>query len=86
MNRFTLIARAPLPVILTGCTAPPTKEYRPGSPTASERTIQQSGVEIALDPFVKRERTKQYFDIDAIADGIAILHCVSQTKPPIKHS
>jgi len=31
-------------------------------------------VEIAVDPFADSKRTKQYFDIDAVADGIAILH------------
>jgi len=39
-----------------------------------KRQAQQSGVEVALDPFVESARTKQYFDIDAVAEGIAILH------------
>lgn len=29
---------------------------------------------MALDPFVEKARAKEYFDIDAVADGIAILH------------
>jgi hypothetical protein len=74
MKQFVTTALASLLLLLGGCTTPPITDYRPGLPAASERMIQQSGVEIALDPFVERERTKQYFDIDAIADGIGILH------------
>jgi hypothetical protein len=58
----------------TGCGARKITDYQPASPSASERTAQQSGVEVALDPFVESERTKEYFDINANAAGIAILH------------
>ena len=44
------------------------------APSISERSAQVSGVEVALDPFVESGRTKEYFDMDAVANGIAILH------------
>lgn len=34
----------------------------------------ESGVEVAVDPFVESGRTETYFDLDAVANGIAILH------------
>ena len=74
MKQFIITVFASLLILLAGCTTPPITEYQPAVPPRSERTIQQSGVEVALDPFVESARTKQYFDIDAIADGIGILH------------
>lgn len=58
---------------LAGCTIS-IPDYQPASPPLTERTGQASGVEVALDPFIERERTEKYFDIDAVAKGIAILH------------
>jgi hypothetical protein len=63
-----------LPILLTGCSTQRISDYRPASASVSERTAQESGVEVAIDPFVDSKRTKQYFDIDAVADGIAIVH------------
>jgi hypothetical protein len=74
MKQIIIIAFASPLILLAGCTTARITDYRPASPSANARTLQQSGLEIALDPFVERERTKQYFDIDAVADGIAILH------------
>jgi hypothetical protein len=61
-------------LMLAGCGTAPIKPYQPVSQSISERTIQASGLEVALDPFVESSRTKEYFDIDAVANGIAILH------------
>jgi hypothetical protein len=58
----------------SGCTTARIADYQPASPTATEHTVQRSGVQIALDPFVESSRTEQYFDMDALANGIAILH------------
>jgi hypothetical protein len=74
MKTFFTIVSCSLLVSLTGCGTSPTKDYQPASPPMTERTAQESGVEVALDPFVERERTKEFFHIDALSEGIAILH------------
>jgi hypothetical protein len=74
MKQFIIIALVSLPLFLTGCSTEKIADYQPASPPVSERTAQASGVEVALDPFVESERTKEYFDINAVAEGIAILH------------
>jgi len=61
-------------LILVGCGTARIMDYQPASPSISERTAQESRVEVALDPFVESERTEKYFDINAVANGIAILH------------
>lgn len=43
------------------------------SASVSERAVTVSGVEIAVDPFVESDRTKKYFDINAVAEGIGIV-------------
>jgi hypothetical protein len=60
--------------LAAGCSTNRITDYRPPSPSATERTAQQAGVEIAVDPFVQSGRTKQYFAMDAVGSGIAILH------------
>jgi hypothetical protein len=74
LDQFIIIVFASLPIVLAGCTTQKITDYQPASASVSERTAQESGVEVALDPFVESGRTKQYFDIDAVAEGIAILH------------
>ncbi len=74
MKQSIIIAFASLPLLFSGCSTPRLPDYPRVSPSASERTIQKSGVQIALDPFVEADRTKTYFGTDAAADGIAILH------------
>ena len=49
-------------------------DYQPPSRSTTERIVEQSGVEIALDPFVETDRTEEYFALDATGEGIAILH------------
>jgi hypothetical protein len=74
MNSFIVMASCSGLLFLTGCGTNPIKPYQPASPSTSERTVQESGVEVALDPFVESSRTGEYFDIDALDKGIAILH------------
>ena len=80
MNRFIpmkqsiILAFASLSLFVAGCSTEKIADYQPASPSANERTARASGVEVALDPFVESARTRQYFDIDAVAEGIAILH------------
>jgi hypothetical protein len=74
MKHFIIIASCSLLLLFNGCGTARIADYQPASPSISERMAQQSGVEVALDPFVERARTDKYFDIDAIANGIAILH------------
>jgi hypothetical protein len=74
MKQFIMIAFASLPLLLAGCSTERIADYQPAAPSASEHTALASGVVVALDPFVESARTKQYFDIDAVAEGIAILH------------
>ena len=74
MKQFITIAFCALLLFLTGCGTNPIRPYQPSSPSSSERKAQESGVEVALDPFLESSRTKQYFDIDAVGKGIAILH------------
>ena len=74
MKQFIIIASCSLPLLLAGCGTAPIKPYQAASSSTSERTAQASGVEVALDPFVESSRTKEYFDVDAVANGLAILH------------
>jgi hypothetical protein len=79
--RYSIIlSSCSLLVFLAGCSTERITDYQPASPSISERAVQQSGVEVALDPFVDRERTDKYFKIDAVAEGIAILHVRLQNK------
>lgn len=74
MKHFIIIASCSVLLVLIGCGTNPIKPYQPASPSISERTAQESGAEVALDPFVESSRTKEYFAIDAVDEGIAILH------------
>ncbi len=56
-----------------GCSTAKLPDYHPGATAATERTRRDAGVEIALDPFVERQRTDQFFGIDAAHDGIGIV-------------
>jgi hypothetical protein len=78
----TLILFAFSSLMLGGCSTARTPDYQPASPSISERTAQESGVEVALDPFVESERTRKYFDLNAVANGIAILHVRVTNKTP----
>jgi hypothetical protein len=60
--------------MLAGCSTPQSMDYQPGISVGTERVGQTPEAEIALDPFVDRERTKKFFGIDAMDNGIAILH------------
>jgi hypothetical protein len=74
MKQLIIIASCISLFFLPGCGTAPIVPYQPPSASASERAAQESGVEVALDPFVERAREEKYFDIDAVANGIAILH------------
>ena len=74
MKMKTLLILASSSLLLAGCDTVRITDYQPVSPSISERTVQDSGVKVALDPFVESERTRKYFDINAVANGIAILH------------
>src|ERR1035441_7841964 len=70
----TLILLASSSLMLAGCSTPQSMDYQPGISVGTERVGQTPEAEIALDPFVDRERTKKFFGIDAMDNGIAILH------------
>ena len=70
----TLILLASSSLMLAGCSTPQSMDYQPAISVGAERIGQTPEVEIALDPFVESERTEKYFDINAAANGIAILH------------
>jgi hypothetical protein len=74
MKQITILASGSLLFLLAGCSTDRIADYQPASPSISERTAQASGVELALDPFVESGRTEKYFDLNAVANGIAILH------------
>jgi hypothetical protein len=74
MKSFIIVASCSVLLLLAGCGTNPTKAYEPAAPATSERTAQGSGVEVAIDPFVESSRTKEYFHMDAVDNGIAILH------------
>ena len=73
MKHFITIASCASLFFLPGCGTAPIAPYQPPSASASERAAQESGVEVALDPFVESARTDKYFDINALK-GIGILH------------
>lgn len=60
--------------LVSGCSTARIADYQPRSRSVTERIVEQSGVEIGLDPFVETDRTEEYFALDATAEGIAILH------------
>lgn len=74
IKQFIIIVSCALLLSLTGgCTAR-IRDYQLAASSTSERTAQAAGVGVALDPFVEKARTENYFNIDAVANGIAILH------------
>jgi hypothetical protein len=74
MKQFITIASCSLLLFVAGCSTERIADYQPVSASINERTAQESGVEVAIDPFVEKSRTEKYFDIDAVANGMAILH------------
>jgi len=74
MKQLIIFASSTLLLLLSGCSTDRITDYQPATPSISEHTAQASGVVVALDLFVEGGRTKEYFDIDAVAEGIAILH------------
>ena len=74
--------------ILAGCGTDRLPDYNSSPRTAAAPTVRtgrESGMEAALDPFVEPSRTKQYFGINAAAEGIGIVfarisnHTTNQT-------
>ena len=73
---------AGLMIALAGCTTIQLPEYHaetapPGTlptPSASSQRIERNGVIVTVDPRLDRERTEQYFGLDASAAGLVILH------------
>ncbi len=59
---------------LGACSTARLADYRPPSVSATTRRVESSGVEVAVDPFVENDRTKEYFALDATDEGIAILY------------
>jgi hypothetical protein len=71
---YRLLISALAPLLVAGCGTARISDYQPPVPSTSERSAKESGIEVALDPFVEKARTEQYFRIDAVGNGIAILH------------
>lgn len=57
-----------------GCATSKTASYQATAPSATARTVTESGLEVTLDPFIEKARSEQYFRIDAVSEGLAILH------------
>jgi hypothetical protein len=58
----------------SSCTTEKIADYQPTGAAPSEQTVREAGVVIAVDPFSQPGRTEQYFDLNAVANGIAIIH------------
>jgi hypothetical protein len=69
-----LLATGSLLLALTGCASSKITEYHPPTSAATERVAEKFGAEVGVDPFVEKERTEKYFDLNAVGSGIAILH------------
>ena len=74
MKSFLIIGCGVMLLIITGCATERISDYQPPSPSNSERIVQMSGLEVAVDPFVEKQRTEEYFDMNAVGNCIAILH------------
>jgi hypothetical protein len=73
----SIIPTALLAVAVTlasGCATARKPDYTLNAPSITARTIHQAGLEIALDPFVERERTRRYFGINALDGRFHLLH------------
>ncbi|MGO9246671.1 MAG: hypothetical protein ACLPT4_04210 [Verrucomicrobiia bacterium] len=62
-----------LSTLLCGCSTPRLTDFHPDATASTVRIGREAGVEIALDPFVEPQRTRQFFGIDAVANGIGIV-------------
>ena len=81
--RFNLRLFSIISLILElGCTTEKIADYQPASAAPTEQIYEKSGIALALDPFVERNRTLQYFDLDAAAGGVAILHVRVTNQTP----
>jgi hypothetical protein len=66
-----------------GCsTGPPLPDYHAAATSSTARLGRGAGVEISLDPFIENQRTKQFFGIDAVEDGIGIVFVHISNKSP----
>ena len=74
MRTIGILVIAVLPMLLGSCTTARIADYRPPERPGTQRTAHQSGLEVAIDPFVEEDRADEYFGLDGVAEGIAILH------------
>ena len=66
-----------------GCsTGPPLPDYHAAATSSTARLGHGAGVEISLEPFIENQRTKQFFGIDAVEDGIGIVFVHISNKSP----
>jgi hypothetical protein len=79
----TIVSLAVSAVLFVGCATPP-KTYHESAPSNTARVLQNNGVQISVDPFVDSQRSKQYFGINAVSDGIAVLHIQIVNASPDK--
>jgi len=62
-----------LVTMMCGCATQKLPDYHPAAVASSMRTVRTGGMEIVLDPFVEAERTRNFFGINAAAEGIGVV-------------
>jgi hypothetical protein len=73
MKQIGLLALMTLPFLVAGCSTTREPDYRPAARTSTTQICESTGMEVALDPFVEPQRTRQYFGINATSEGIGIV-------------
>jgi hypothetical protein len=74
MKKSHLLAFCSLVLSLAGCATPQSMDYQSGISANTERVGRVKEAEIAIDPFVDSARSRKFFGVDAMGEGIAILH------------
>ncbi len=79
---FTLSLVALATWLTAGCANGRRPDYHSEVASPVARIERSGGVEISIDPFIERDRTRRYFGISAIDDGIAIVHVRVVNRTP----
>lgn len=81
INNRLLLAYTLLISLLTGCVTPKqVVRYAPSTLTNSAKTLEANGLKLTIDPIFDAARSEQFFDTDALADGIFPIYVCAENN------
>jgi hypothetical protein len=76
------IAAAAMLTLLCGCSSGRKPDYHQTVASPTEHRMQEAGLDVGIDPFVDNQRSREYFGVNSVSDGIAILHVRIRNESP----